>query len=102
VALFALIYHYSEDAQLVAEHRPEHRRYLTGLHESGQLLMAGPLGDPGPPRGLLVLDVDTDADVRAIAEADPFTARGVIVDHTIGAWTVSFGSGRLATTADGS
>lgn len=102
MALFALIYHYSEDVELVAQHRPEHRRYLADLHESGQLLLAGPLGQPGPPRGLLVLDVESEAEVRAIAQGDPFTARGVIVDQTIGEWTVSFGSSRLAGANDGS
>lgn len=102
MALFALIYEYIEDADLVAAHRPEHRAYLAGLFEAGQLLVAGPLGAPGTPRGLLVLDVEREADVLAIAQADPFTARGVIVDHSIGAWTLSFGAPRLSTVNGGS
>lgn len=102
MALFALIYHYSEDGELVATHRPEHREYLAGLAEDGRLVVAGPLGEPGPPRGLLVLDVASEAEVREIAAADPFTARGVIVEHSIGAWTLSFGASRLRPGAGGS
>ncbi|VXC25960.1 YciI family protein [Nocardioides sp. AX2bis] len=97
MALFALIYHYSEDADLVAAHRPEHRAYLADLFDREVLLVAGPLGEPGPPRGLLVLDVESEADVRAIAHADPFTTRGVILEHSIGAWALSFGANRLPT-----
>lgn len=95
MALFALIYHYSDDAALVAAHRPEHRGYLAGLYERGELLAAGPLGEPGPPRGLLLLDVESAADAERIAQADPFAARGAISEHSIGAWTPSFGASRL-------
>ena len=96
MSLFALVYSYTDDVDLVATHRPEHRAYLQGLFDKGQLLVAGPLGRPGPARGLLVLDVDSEDDVRRIAEVDPFTAHDVVIDYSVGSWTLSFGAERLA------
>lgn len=95
MALYALLYHYTDDQDLVATHRPAHRQYLKGLFERGDLVVAGPLGEPGPPRGLLVLDVESVHQVKRIAEADPFSEHDVIEDYTIGNWSLSFGADRL-------
>lgn len=99
MALFALIYSYIDDAEVVAAHRPEHRAYLRTLADEGELVIAGPLGEPGPARGLLVFDVDSADRVEEIAEGDPFHARGVIVDRTVQSWTVSIGADRLTATS---
>jgi hypothetical protein len=95
MALFALTYHYCDDVDLVAAHRPEHRAYLAELFDRGELLVAGPLGEPGRPRGLLVLDVDSADEVHKVAAADPFMGREVITEYEVGVWTVSFGAERL-------
>ena len=96
MALFALIYRYIDDSDVVARHRPEHRAYLRSLAEAGDLLVAGPLGEPGPARGLLVFEVESAERVQEIADADPFHAHGVIAEQTVQLWTLSFGADRFA------
>ena len=95
MALFALIYRYIDDPDAVSQHRPEHRAYLRSLSEGGELLVAGPLGDPGPPGGLLVLDVESAERVQQIAEDDPFHAHGVVAERTVQQWTLSIGADRF-------
>jgi uncharacterized protein YciI len=98
MALFALVYRYIDDTEFVMTHRPEHREYLRGLAERGELLVAGPLGEPGPAGGLLVFDVDSADRVEEIADNDPFRARGVIVERSVQSWTLSIGAERFAVT----
>ncbi|MEN0137894.1 MAG: YciI family protein [Rhodococcus sp. (in: high G+C Gram-positive bacteria)] len=93
--LFALVYRYVDDADLIAEHRPEHRAYLRQLSDAGELVLAGPLGEPGPPSGLLIFDVESAARVEELADNDPFHARGVIEERSIQRWTLSIGEDRL-------
>ena len=94
--LFALTYRYTDDANLVTEHRPEHRAYLRTLAESGELVLAGPLGEPGPASGLLIFDVTSVARVEELADNDPFNARGVIAQRSIRPWTLSIGDNRMS------
>ena len=96
MALYALIYRYIEDSDVVARHRPEHRAYLRSLVEAGELLVAGPLGEPGPARGLLIFEVESAARVQEIADADPFHAHGVVAERTIQSWTLSIGAERFS------
>lgn len=95
MALYALIYRYVDHPDVVARHRPEHRTYLRSLAEAGHLLVAGPLGEPGPAGGLLVFDVASAERVHEIADGDPFHAHQVITERTVQAWTLSIGSDRL-------
>jgi len=93
--LFALTYRYIADADAVSAHRPEHRTYLRSLADAGQLLLAGPLGEPGPPGGLLIVDVENFARVEELADNDPFHARGILQERSIRPWTLSIGGERL-------
>ncbi|MFC9550042.1 YciI family protein [Rhodococcus sp. NPDC056960] len=93
--LFALVYRYIDDADLIAEHRPEHRAYLRRLSDAGELVLAGPLGEPGPASGLLILDVESAARVEELADNDPFHTRGVIEERSTQRWTLSIGEDRL-------
>lgn len=95
MALYALTYDYIDDPDLVTEHRPEHRAYLRGLADAGELVLAGPLGAPGPARGLLILNVESTDRVEQIAKDDPFTGYGCIVGTTVQEWTVSIGADLL-------
>ena len=47
--LFALAYRYIDDAELVTEHRPEHRGYLRTLAEAGSLFWLAPWVSRGRP-----------------------------------------------------
>lgn len=93
--LFAIIYRYVDDNELISTHRPEHRRYLRGLADDGELILAGPFGGPGPAGGLLVLDVDSQSRAAEIADNDPFYLRKVIEDRSVRSWTLSIASDRL-------
>lgn len=90
--LFVLMFRYVEDAALVSEHRPEHREYLQTFLERGELLAAGPLGEPGPAGGLLLLQVESADRVEEILKGDPFYTQGVITEHMVQEWTLAFGS----------
>ncbi|MGW4336392.1 YciI family protein [Rhodococcus koreensis] len=93
--LFVLTYRYIDNDALVTEHRPEHRAYLRHLADAGDLVLAGPLGEPGPPRGLLILDVESAARVDELADNDPFHLRGIIKERSVQQWTLSIGEDRL-------
>lgn len=93
--LFALVYRYVDDADVVTKHRPEHRAYLRQLADAGELVLAGPLGEPGPPGGLLIFDVEHAARVEELADNDPFHVRGVVKERSVQRWTLSIGEDRL-------
>lgn len=89
--LFALVYQYVEDSDFVALHRPAHRAYLRQLCDAGELVLAGPLGDPGTPSGLLIFDVMSAERVEALADDDPFQISGVIRERSVRSWALSIG-----------
>lgn len=96
--LFVVFYRYTDDVGLVTESRPEHRAYLRGLAESGELVLAGPLGDLGPAGGLLIFEVESASRVAELADGDPFNTRGVIEERCIRPWTLSTGVRQLSPT----
>jgi uncharacterized protein YciI len=54
----------------------EHFYYIRGLHRSGRILVAGPLGDTG---GLIILRVANQSEAEAIMRADPAVTSGKFV-----------------------
>lgn len=76
------------DQERRAAVRPAHRDHLTGLFERGVIVMSGPWADD---RGaLLVFDVADAAEVRALVDADPYTAAGALESVTIREWNPIF------------
>lgn len=60
------------------ELRPAHREKLAALHAKGTCPMAGPF--PDQSGAALIFDVDTEAEVDAILDDDPYyRAKGVTV-----------------------
>jgi uncharacterized protein YciI len=92
MTLFAVIYRYVDDEEFVSTHRPEHRSYLRGLADAGELVAAGPFAGPGTSGGLVVLDVASPERAAEIADHDPFYRRGVIADRSVRSWTLSMKS----------
>lgn len=78
------------DMDARAQARADHLTYMRGLHEAGVCLMAGPVGDGTGAMG--VFRADTEAAVREIIAADPYTAAGAAADHVIRPWTVVIGA----------
>lgn len=89
MALFAVQYTYTDDAEQVQTVRPEHREHLRELLAAGTLLLAGPF--VGAPGGLLVVRADSEEAALAALDGDPFLREGVIIDRSAREWTVSIG-----------
>lgn len=81
-----------------AEQTPEtqkiqegHMAHLRASGEAGTLVIAGPLGDNGDIRGIVVYKTETIEAARAVAEADPAVKAGrLVVD--LHKWFVSKGA----------
>jgi uncharacterized protein YciI len=68
-----------------------HMAHLRASGEAGTLVIAGPLGDNGDIRGIVVYKTETIEAARAIAEADPAVKAGrLVVD--LHKWFVSKGA----------
>jgi uncharacterized protein YciI len=70
-------------AAWTAERTPEtqkiqegHMAHLNASAKTGKLVIAGPMGDNGDIRGILVYKTSTVEEARAIAEADPAVKAG--------------------------
>jgi uncharacterized protein len=73
---------------------PAHLEYMIGLEKRGVLLASGPLGDgEGQPTGagLTVLRAADAREARALAEADPFVAKGLRT-FELKEWTIMEGT----------
>src|SRR6185369_15575495 len=53
-----------------------HADYLRGKLAEGSMIMAGPVADPAGPWGLAILRVGTEAEARALTDADPTVLAG--------------------------
>jgi uncharacterized protein YciI len=74
--LFVIIGHDSPDAKdLRPKIRAAHLAHLGGYHAAGRVRLAGPLTDGAG--SLIVIDAESLAEARAIAEADPYRREGV-------------------------
>ena len=60
----------------LAPHLAEHLDYLIALEAQGKIFASGPMNVPGSGDGMTVLKVDSEAEARAIAEADPLGEEG--------------------------
>lgn len=91
---FATTYRYVADSDEARDaHRPDHRAYLGGLTERGELALSGPyVGGEGG--ALLVFEAATGADAVALTDADPFVLEGLVAEVTVREWQPV--SGRLA------
>jgi len=49
----------------------QHADYLRGQLRAGTMMIAGPVADPAGPWGLAIFCVGSEAEAKAIAEADP-------------------------------
>ncbi|QAY64730.1 hypothetical protein ET495_03825 [Xylanimonas allomyrinae] len=94
MAVFAVTYVYSPDAERLDALRPEHRAFLRALHDAGRVVVSGPLvPDDGAPAGaLIVVDADDAAAAAALLDADPFRHAGLVTERTVREWVPVIGS----------
>lgn len=87
---FAILYDYAADSDAGRdEHRPAHRAFLSGLQESGQLLLRGPYTDDAPAGALLIARADSAQELETALDGDPFWVEQLIANRTIREWSVS-------------
>ncbi|WP_245509116.1 YciI family protein [Mesorhizobium sp. M4B.F.Ca.ET.019.03.1.1] len=53
-----------------------HADYLRTQLREGRMMIAGPVADPTGPWGLCILRVGTEAEARAVTDADPVVRSG--------------------------
>jgi uncharacterized protein YciI len=69
----------SQDTATAAEIQKGHLAYMETLHAQGKLPVAGPFGDDGPARGIVVYRVKDVAEAKALAADDPAVKAGRLV-----------------------
>ena len=55
----------------------EHAMYWTALAEKGTALLFGPVGDPNGVYGILVTQVDSEAEIHSLTANDPVIRSGL-------------------------
>jgi uncharacterized protein YciI len=85
------------DEEAAGAIQDQHLNFLAELHESGKLVAAGPLLDPGRKvRRLSLFKGDLD-ETRALVEQDPAVKAGVFELQLL-PWLVTAGALKFATT----
>lgn len=64
------------DSTKVAEIQQAHLDYMSENAKTGSLLIAGPFGDDGEMRGIVIYDVATKAEADSIISNDPAVKAG--------------------------
>lgn len=54
----------------------EHGAYWRGWMDRGKVVVFGPVADPAAPFGVGIVEVDDEAEMRALTEADPAIRSG--------------------------
>lgn len=92
MALYAVIYRYIDDPDVLNQHRPEHRQYLGSLVGEGGLVASGPMTDGVQASALLVFRASDSVEVADKLDQDPFWREGLITHREINEWNVVLGS----------
>ncbi len=92
MALFAVVYRYVDNPELLAEHRPVHREYIGSLVGEGGLVASGPMTDGSQASALLIFSAQSATEVSALLDRDPFWIEGLITHREINDWNVVLGS----------
>lgn len=81
----------TQDSLTAAKLQAGHLENITNLYNAGKLHIAGPFGDNGNWRGILILDAKTEAEARSMVEKDPAVAAGRLT-YEIHPWWGGVGS----------
>lgn len=94
MAVFAVSYVYTEDADQRDIHRPAHKDYISSLAEQGTVLVSGPLGAQEQPGALIIVQAENKDTAIGYTEKDPFRINGLVASVTVTEWIPVLG--RLA------
>ncbi len=90
---YVLFYDYVEDvAERRGPYRDGHLRLLTGLHDSGYVVLGGAWASP-VDGAAIVFKGDGPAVAEEFAAADPYVANGLVTRWRIREWNVVIGGG---------
>jgi uncharacterized protein len=81
---FVAIIDYLRDKEKIAAVRPEHRKYLAGLRDGGQLAIAGPFTDDSG--GLIMYEAATIDEAEKLLQGDPFHKNGIFLNYRLRPW----------------
>ena len=83
-----LFYEYVDDiAERRGPYREEHVARIRAARDSGQVVMAGALGDP-PHGGAIVFRGVEAGEIEAFADDDPYTKAGLVRGRRIEPWNL--------------
>lgn len=85
---FAVHYTYADGDENIVRVRPEHREFLGGLKDAGQLVASGPYTD-GHGSALIIIRLDDHAtvdDAYELMDSDPFVVQDVLAGRKIREW----------------
>ncbi|MEN9715878.1 MAG: hypothetical protein RJA35_1345 [Actinomycetota bacterium] len=88
MAIFAVQYTYSGDADEMGAIRPAHREFSRVLFEDGVLLASGPI--VGRNGALLIFRSDSLESLASLLNTDPFEQAGLIGERVIEEWNSVF------------
>lgn len=79
----------------------DHAAFMNRLAEEGVVLFAGPLAgsEVGRVRALVIMDVDSDAEIPGLLADDPWTKSNHLVISRLEPWNVFVGADRLRAAA---
>lgn len=87
---YAVHYTYVDDADLIAQHRPDHRAFLSSLVGKG-VVAAGACPGTTPPSALLIVQAASPEAVTELLADDPFRRNAVLADARVVEWTPVIG-----------
>lgn len=92
MAVYAVIYRYADQPEVIAEHRPAHRAYIATLLDGGGLIASGRAEGGDVPSALLLFEAESVAEVERVLDPDPLWTLGLIEKREILEWTIASGS----------
>src|SRR5690606_4875734 len=87
---YAIRYDYDHRADELDRVRPDHRAYLAGLAEQGQVLAYGRFDDDGAPGAVLLFEADSAEQAESLVTADPFVVAGLVQRYEVRPWAGVF------------
>ena len=80
------------DSTTAAEIQKDHLANIGKLAAMGKILVAGPFGDDGDPRGIFIMDCKDEAEVKELCASDPAVKAGRLAVEIRPWWTAKGGS----------
>jgi uncharacterized protein len=71
-----------------------HLAFIDSLSDAGTVLVSGPFGDQGEKRGILIINLGDESEVRRLVDSDPLVKSGLLEYELHPWWTEKTGSFR--------